>query len=78
MPRDYRRYRKRMSQRSSGKPSRYALNALTVRAHEFVEAPPAHVLAERDAALHAPQSITGAVFGDPASGRSALDRRGRE
>ena len=75
MPRDYRRYRKRMSQRSSGKPSRYAL---TVRAHEFVEAPPAHVLAERDAALHAPQSITGAVFGDPASGRSALDRRGRE
>lgn len=40
------------------------------------EAPPAYVLAERDKRLSlSPVSIGAVLFGDPAPGRSALDRR---
>lgn len=37
--------------------------------------PSSEMLAERDAALAAPLSLTAHVFGDPPPGRSALDRK---
>lgn len=37
--------------------------------------PPPEVLAERDAAMWRPTTLTALVFGDPLPGRSALDRR---
>jgi hypothetical protein len=36
---------------------------------------PAHVLAEREAALFQPRDLTAILMGDPPPGRSALDRR---
>lgn len=48
-----------------------------MQTHEFIAPPPAEVIAEREAACQAPQSITAIVFGDPPPGRSALDRRMR-
>jgi hypothetical protein len=49
---------------------------MVVRNLEFIDPPPAEVIAERDRALYAPQSLTAMLLGDPLPGRSALDRRG--
>lgn len=43
--------------------------------HTFQRAPPPEVLAERDAALANHVEVTAVLMGDPAPGRSALDRR---
>jgi hypothetical protein len=43
--------------------------------HAFHCAPPPEVLAERDAALANHVDLTALILGDPAPGRSALDRR---
>ena len=72
---DVRRYRRRTKKGtpvSRGPESRYNM---VVRHLDFVEPPPEQVLAERDAAMGAPQSLTAILFGDPPPGRSALDRR---
>lgn len=71
---DQRRKRKR-TRKISGVALSYNM---VVRALEFIEPPPAHVIAERDRALYAPRSITAELLGDPPPGRSALDRMGRK
>lgn len=48
---------------------------MVVRCLEFIEPPPAHVIAERDRALYGPRSLTSVLLGDPPPGRSALDQR---
>lgn len=39
---------------------------------------PGDILAERDKAMNQPRSLTAHLMGDPAPGRSALDRRAAE
>lgn len=64
---------KKRTRITSGEASSYNM---VVRDLEFIEPPPAHVIAERDAALYGPRSLSSVLLGDPPPGRSALDRRG--
>lgn len=56
------------------KAARHAAGLLRHRI-ESGAVPPPHVIAERDVCLSQPQTLSVALLGDPAPGRSALDRR---
>lgn len=56
------------------KAARHARGLLRHRIESGV-VPPPHVIAERDVCLSQPQTLSVALLGDPAYGRSALDRR---